>query len=63
MWSTWMFLFVSFSTQIRHDDDGSCFDTNTKLCAKGEANGMKRLWNNLDNNITVLCEKGKYVDK
>lgn len=44
-------------TQIRHDADGDCFETNTKLCAKGEAKDLKRSWNNLDNNITDLCEK------
>lgn len=44
-------------TQIRHDDDGNCFETNTELCAKGEANNLKQTWNSLDNNITALCEK------
>ena len=51
-----------YSTQIRHDADGDCFETNTKLCAKGEAKDLKRSWNNLDNNITDLCEKGRLCE-
>ena len=51
-------LYFYFRTQIRNDQDGNCFETNTELCALDQARDIKAQWNALNRNITALCKEG-----
>ena len=50
--------FLLYRTQIRHDQDGRCFETNTELCGKDQAKDLKQQWNELNGNITQMCQEG-----